>query len=64
MIQIEMSEMNERKAHKPREKLDKYKYKMKHEKYKEGRLAQISDRRTITLNWFAVFHQLAKVRDS
>ena len=35
---------------------------MKHDYYKEGRLAQLSDRRTITLNWFAVFHQLAKVR--
>ena len=37
---------------------------MKHDKYMEERVAQISDRRTITLNWFAVFHQLAKVRDS
>ena len=33
---------------------------MKHDKYKEGRLAQINDRRTIILSWFAVFHQLAK----
>ena len=37
---------------------------MKHDKYKEGRLAQLSDRHTITLNWFAVSHQLAKVGDS
>ena len=29
---------------------------MKHDKYTEGKLAQISDRSTITLNWFAVFH--------
>ena len=66
MIEIEMNEMNEmneRKAHKPREKLDKW-CRMDHDKYQEERVVQINDRRTIILSWFAVFHPLAKVRDS
>ena len=63
MIEIEMKEMNERKAHKPRAKIN-IEIQNEHDKYKEGRLAQISNSRTITMTWFAVFHQLAKVGDS